>query len=187
MKITASTIKCLICLKCEMKQFEIKDCLSQTSVQKFEINTGVASSAYCISKTRREKQNSCNKDDSNVTMYSPFAWKNKWFGYNETMRGPELFLHALDPILPSTEVPRLVHPNGVGLLSFFFFKSVTSQRFYTDPEEPSWIHALYIIEKNGDDMKPLLRGKAHEDSRFYAKSNAWIKSFGLKIRKIETI
>ena len=61
------------------------------------------------------------------------------------MRGPELFLHALDPILPSTEVPRLVHPNGVGLLSFFFFKSVTSQRSYTDPEEPSWIHALYMI------------------------------------------
>ena len=111
----------------------------------------------------------------------------KWFGYNETMRGPELFLHALDPILPSTEVPRLVHPNGVGLLSFFFFKSVTSQRSYTDPEEPSWIHALYIILKNGDDMKPLLRGKAHGDSRFYAKSNAWIRSFGLKIRKIETI
>ena len=37
------------------------------------------------------------------------------------MRGPELFLHALDPILPSTEVPRLVHPNGVGLLSFLFY------------------------------------------------------------------
>ena len=56
-----------------MKPFEIKDCLSQPSVQKFEINTGVASSAFYISKTRREKQNSCNKDDSNVTMYSPFA------------------------------------------------------------------------------------------------------------------
>ena len=36
-------------------------------------------------------------------------------------------------------------------------------------------------------MKPLLIGKAHEDSRFYAKSNVWIKSFGLEIRKIETI
>ena len=65
------------------------------------------------------------------------------------MRGPELFLHSLDPTLPSTEVLRLVYPNGVCLLSFFFFflDRLQAESSYPDPEEPSWIHALHNLKK----------------------------------------
>ena len=76
------------------------------------------------------------------------------------MRGPELFLHSLDPTLLSTEVLRLVYPNGVCLLSFFFFFWIGYK-----PRVPTLIlrnqagFMHYTILKNGDDIKPLIEEK----------------------------
>ena len=53
------------------------------------------------------------------------------------------FLHIKDS--KREEVPRLIYPNSVGLLSFFFPDRLQAESSYTDLEEPSRIHALYMI------------------------------------------
>ena len=98
--------------------------------------------------------------------------KNKWYDYNETVRSPELFLHALDPTQKRFQDSFIL----IALVSYpFFSRSVSSRKFLhwswgTKPD-PRIIHNLKKMEMT---LNRYSR-KAHEASRFHAKSwSLWL-------------